>query len=1336
MSKKLIYLVSFVLVLRVAGNASADLVAHWNLEEGSGATTTAAIGSPDADGTLVGATWVAADVAPISGSTAAVFFESASGDRIETNYVCILGQAERTVAAWIKAEPTQNNNAVFVGWGPNNPTERYSFRLNASAGNGSLWALRLSISGSYAIAQTSLNDGQWHHVAVTHAEGSSIEQVSFYVDGQLEEGLSGTSGGGVINTASSSVVLGTSGHTVKAYRFPGDIDVSGFDGAIDDVRIYDHMLSAAEIKALSARSKTYNPTPADGTLLESTWVSLSWKPGTFAVSYDVYFGENFDEVSAGAESTFQGNQASTSFPVGSARSPYLVPGTTYYWRIDEIEAGNTYKGDVWSFTVPPRKAYEPDPADGVFHEDTWINLSWSGKETVVSHDIYFGDNFDDVDAGTGDTFRGNQAETFYPVGLPGFPYPDGLVPGTTYYWRIDEVEAGNTYKGDVWSFWIAPNTAYNPYPPNGAVFADPDVELGWMAGFGATLHNVYFGNNFEDVDNATEGTLQKASTYTPGILANDTVYYWRVDELTTGRDSETHKGDVWSFRTRPITDPSLVGWWKFDEDSGTTAIDSSGNGFNIRLPDTTWEDGVFGGAVHFHGVGYGGVGNFRYSDNAITVCAWVWHDAFRIGKIEQYVTVVPSVAVIRKEGDGRLHFYIKTDGNLRHLRVNYVRTEGQWHHVAGTWDGLTQRLYFDGVEIASQEPGGVLGNTSYVEMSSGPSPFNGMLDEVRIYNRALTQNEIQVVIQGKEFPFAFSPTPADGATLVDTPVILSWTPGFGAQLHRVYFGDNFDDVNNAAGGIPQSAASFTPGPLEQGKTYYWRVDEFDVVARHKGDVWSFTTARASGEWTYDGGILVGAYYYAWYRPTRNTVSWSLRGHLVPEQTPELGEYDSSSEEVIAKHIDYSHRANIHFWAIGGQGRRGQGRPGRHIFKHNILPHRYAGELRYAILYECGALGSFSNPDYSNLLPDFQYLADNYFDHPYYLKIDGRPVVFIFITDKFFRKTPGYTALAALRSAFPNLYIVADDIAGPNYSSSYASKWDAVTSYDSVFGWALWPYGSTRAALDQLEIILSNAKTAANSVGVGLIPFAMPGWNSRVVRYGNSDGAPRYFEDDPSSSEGDLFRAMLRDVVVPKVDPLAENMLMVTSFNEWGEDTQIEPTMGTGSTTNIDDSASGSDYTQGDYYTDYGYLYLDILREETSFLEGDSLSEALDTALSFTTGGSADWFSQTTTTRYDGDAAQSGDISHSQDSWMQTTVSGTGTVKFYWKVSSEEDFDFLEFYIDDSLQEEISGSLNWQQKWYTISTSGSHTLEWRYMKDGSGNVGSDCGWVDKVEFVTN
>jgi len=130
-----------------------------------------------------------------------------------------------------------------------------------------------------------------------------------------------------------------------------------------------------------------------------------------------------------------------------------------------------------------------------------------------------------------------------------------------------------------------------------------------------------------------------------------------------------------------------------------------------------------------------------------------------------------------------------------------------------------------------------------------------------------------------------------------------------------------------------------------------------------------------------------------------------------------------------------------------------------------------------------------------------------------------------------------------------------------------------------------------------------------------------------------------------------------------------------------------------------------------------------------------LPEALDTTtLSFITGGNADWFCQTSTSYYDGDAAESGGIWNNQESWMQTTVDGPGTLSFYWKVSSQSSYDFLEFYIDSVRKDRISGLMSWQQMSYDIITLGSHTLEWRYFKNGNVSSGSDCGWVDKVEWV--
>jgi len=140
---------------------------------------------------------------------------------------------------------------------------------------------------------------------------------------------------------------------------------------------------------------------------------------------------------------------------------------------------------------------------------------------------------------------------FLLLAFPDFriPYPDGLVPGTTYYWRIDEVNDANVaspWKGNVWSFTIPPKIAYNPDPPDGARFVDTDVELSWTAGFGAKLHTIYFGDNFDDVNNATVGIPHGISTYTPGSLELDKKYYWRVDEFD---GIATHKDDVWSFRT-------------------------------------------------------------------------------------------------------------------------------------------------------------------------------------------------------------------------------------------------------------------------------------------------------------------------------------------------------------------------------------------------------------------------------------------------------------------------------------------------------------------------------------------------------------------------------------------------------------------------------------------------------------------------------------------------------------------------------------------------------------------------------------------------------------------
>ena len=216
-------------------------------------------------------------------------------------------------------------------------------------------------------------------------------------------------------------------------------------------------------------------------------------------------------------------------------------------------------------------ASNPSPADGALHADTWASMSWRAGDFAVSHDVYFGDNFDDVNDGTGDAFRGNYPDSFYIAGFFGYAYPDGLVPGTTYYWRDNEVndaDPNSSWKGRVWSFWIPLKKAHNPAPGDGKHFVSTEnLILSWSAGFGAKLHTVYFGEDYDTVANATNGTSTAITNFNPGQLEPEKTYFWRIDEFDA---AATYTGDVWSFKTAKVgggvrgdyyhwNDPSFVG---------------------------------------------------------------------------------------------------------------------------------------------------------------------------------------------------------------------------------------------------------------------------------------------------------------------------------------------------------------------------------------------------------------------------------------------------------------------------------------------------------------------------------------------------------------------------------------------------------------------------------------------------------------------------------------------------------------------------------------------------------------------------------------------------------
>jgi len=158
--------------------------------------------------------------------------------------------------------------------------------------------------------------------------------------------------------------------------------------------------------------------------------------------------------------------------------------------------------------------------------------------------------------------------------------------------------------------------------------------------------------------------------------------------------------------------------------------------------------------------------------------------------------------------------------------------------------------------------------------------------------------------------------------------------------------------------------------------------------------------------------------------------------------------------------------------------------------------------------------------------------------------------------------------------------------------------------------------------------------------------------------------------------------------------------------------------------------------------DYRVVAVNALGSATSSVATLTIpfSTNLATALNATnlvwtsTPANAPWFAQIRET-HDGDvAAQSGPVGNNQQSLLQATVNGPGTLRFWWKVSSAPDADRLWFNMDyQNWATWISGEVDWQQFLFPIP-AGSHTLNWAYIKNGTLAAGQDAGWLDEVTFT--
>lgn len=327
----------------------------------------------------------------------------------------------------------------------------------------------------------------------------------------------------------------------------------------------------------------------------------------------------------------------------------------------------------------------------------------------------------------------------------------------------------------------------------------PDGNLSDLAGPVSLLRfTCYDDNDFvsstTDVNSIRFVSVQ-ATFPSPASLGQEQTFTASV-YLRTGQSSPCSTG--------------LVGWWKLDETGGTTAADSSGNGNNGTLvnmdPATDWVGGRIGGALEFDGYNdYVDCGNNESLDitGAITLAVWVKTNDAGNSQYNYFVGKGDTSYAIQHQSSNQIEFFIY-DSSSWYNTWYPINTSfnGTWHHLAGTYDGSILRLYVDGIEQDTKAHIGSIESTAYNVYIGENSQehncyYNGDIDDVRIYDRALDANEI-VQLMGVTYQ-QFTEAKADSDTTsitIPTPggsgsgtvaILGSWTSGL---THTAEAGSN------------------------------------------------------------------------------------------------------------------------------------------------------------------------------------------------------------------------------------------------------------------------------------------------------------------------------------------------------------------------------------------------------------------------------------------------------------------------------------------------------------------------------------------------------------------